>query len=235
MRNPKWSREEIILTLNFYHLHYPTIPDKSSTEIENLSNTLRKLQTKVGDNINEKYRNPNGVYMKLMNFHHCNPNHSGEGLRGGSKLDEEIFLEFQNDIINLSKISNLIINNLDSDETFEIMDIDDGDFEFQEGKLLSRIHRSRERNRKIIKKKKEKVLKETGSLKCEGCGFDFNLTYGKHGQGFIECHHLKPISEINHGEKTTLDDLSLVCSNCHRMIHRRKPWLSIEQLKTLFV
>ena len=91
MRNPKWSREEIILTLNFYHLHYPTIPDKSSTEIEKLSNTLRKLQTKVGDNINEKYRNLNGVYMKLMNFHHFNPNHSGEGLRGGSKLDEEIF------------------------------------------------------------------------------------------------------------------------------------------------
>ena len=116
----------------FYHLHYPTIPDKSSTEIENLSNTLRKLQTKVGDNINEKYRNLNGVYMKLMNFHHFNPNHSGEGLRGGSKLDEEIFLEFQNDIINLSKISNLIINNLDSDETFEIMDIDDEVFEFQE-------------------------------------------------------------------------------------------------------
>jgi 5-methylcytosine-specific restriction enzyme A len=94
LKNPKWSSDEIILTLNFYHRNYPTIPEKSSTEIEDLSNTLRKLQIKLGDNINETYRNPNGVYMKMMNFHHFNPNYPGDGLSGGSKLDEEIFREF---------------------------------------------------------------------------------------------------------------------------------------------
>jgi len=233
LRNPKWSRDEIILTLNFYHQKYPVIPEKSSTEIENLGNTLRKLQIKLGDNINEKYRNPNGVYMKLMNFHHFNPNHPGEGLSGGSKLDEEIFLEFKDDLKNLFRISNSITKTLESDEPLAVPDLDDEGFESQEGKLLTRVHRFRERDRAIIKKKKDKALKETGRLQCEGCGFDFSETYGKHGNGFIECHHLKPVSEIVSGEKTTLNDLSLVCSNCHRMIHHQKPWLSIEQLKSI--
>lgn len=233
MSNPKWSRDEIILTLNFYHQKYPVIPEKSSTEIEDLSDTLRKLQIKLGDNINEKYRNPNAVYMKLMNFHHFNPNHPGEGLSRGSKLDEEIFLEFKDDLKNLFKISNSIIKTLESDESLEVPDLDDEGYESQEGRLLTRIHRSRERDRKIIKKKKEKVFKETGRLQCEGCGFDFSETYGEHGHGFIECHHLKPVSEIVGGEKTTLNDLSLVCSNCHRMIHHQRPWLSLEKLKRI--
>ena len=236
MKNPKWSRDEIILTLNFYHRNYPTIPNRLSTEIKDLSNTLRKLQIKLGDNINETYRNPNGVYMKMMNFHHFNPNYPGDGLSGGSKLDEEIFREFQSDLPNLDKISSSIIKILDSDEPLDVSDVDDDGFVSQEGKLLTRIHRFRERDRKIVKKKKDKVLKETGRLQCEGCGIDYKETYGQHGDGdgFIECHHIKPVSEINEGEKTTLDDLSLICSNCHRMIHRQRPWLSIAQLKSLF-
>ena len=32
-----------------------------------------------------------------------------------------------------------------------------------------------------------------------------------------------------------IDDLSWVCSNCHRMIHRQKPWLSIEELNAIIV
>ena len=63
--------------------------------------------------------------------------------------------------------------------------------------------------------------------------FDFLVTYGKLGDGFIECHHNKPVSKMKLGEKTNIVDLALLCSNCHRMIHRRKPWLSVPQLKDL--
>ena len=58
---------------------------------------------------------------------------------------------------------------------------------------------------------------------CCICGFDFELVYGERGRGFIEIHHTKPLSE-NEGE-IVIDpktDLVPVCSNCHRMIHRRK-------------
>jgi predicted HNH restriction endonuclease len=35
------------------------------------------------------------------------------------------------------------------------------------------------------------------------------------------------------GSKTRAADIALVCSNCHRMLHRRRPWLTMSDLKTL--
>lgn len=62
------------------------------------------------------------------------------------------------------------------------------------------------------------------------CGFDFVAAYGPHGEGYIECHHVIPLHAS--GEvKTRLEDLVLICANCHRMIHRRAPWLTPAQLR----
>ena len=105
MKNPKWTREEIILTLAFYHKHYPSIPEKNSSEIMELSSLLRQLSDNQNKTINKNYRNGNGVYMKLMNFHHLNPNHFGKGLHAASKLDAEIFKEFEN---KLEKLKNYL-------------------------------------------------------------------------------------------------------------------------------
>jgi predicted HNH restriction endonuclease len=70
---------------------------------------------------------------------------------------------------------------------------------------------------------------------CAACGFNFGLSYGEHGLGFIEVHHLKPVSTLT--EETRVDpenDMSVLCSNCHRMIHRRKSKpLSLNELRTL--
>ena len=71
--------------------------------------------------------------------------------------------------------------------------------------------------------------------KCTVCGFDFEETYGELGRGFIECHHLNPLSERRGTEAdnqlTTLDQVVVLCSNCHRMVHRKRPALSVEALK----
>jgi 5-methylcytosine-specific restriction protein A len=69
---------------------------------------------------------------------------------------------------------------------------------------------------------------------CVVCEFDFEERYGELGSGFIHVHHLKPLGEI--GEQYALDeieDLRPVCPNCHAMLHRRKPALSIEELKAI--
>jgi predicted HNH restriction endonuclease len=34
-------------------------------------------------------------------------------------------------------------------------------------------------------------------------------------------------------EATKVEDIALVCSNCHRMLHRKRHWLSINELKQL--
>ena len=62
------------------------------------------------------------------------------------------------------------------------------------------------------------------------CGFDFASTYGVLGERFIEVHHIVPLAQAG-ASKTKLTDLVLVCSNCHRMLHRTKPWISASQLR----
>lgn len=112
-----------------------------------------------------------------------------------------------------------------------IDDVLDDDFEVAEGRLLYRIHLVRERNVTIVKKVKENALHSGLGLKCSICDFDFLKTYGDLGKGYIECHHTKPLFEYKNSKKTKLEDLCLVCSNCHRMLHRGKQWVSVDELR----
>ena len=70
---------------------------------------------------------------------------------------------------------------------------------------------------------------------CQGCGFDFEKTYGEIGKGYIEVHHVKPLSEGDGAVKLNPEtDLICVCPNCHRMIHKRKDSiLSLKELQNL--
>ena len=61
-----------------------------------------------------------------------------------------------------------------------------------EGRLLLRIHRSRERSPQLVKAKKDEAKEKYGKLSCEVCDFTFTAQYGEHGSGFIECHHREP-------------------------------------------
>jgi 5-methylcytosine-specific restriction enzyme A len=103
------------------------------------------------------------------------------------------------------------------------------DFQSKEGKELFRQHRVRERDSSLTFEKKLDALKN-GNLKCEVCSFSFQDAFD---QDYIECHHKIPIYK---GERVTrLEDLALVCSNCHRMLHRKinGDFLTIEQLSKL--
>lgn len=71
-------------------------------------------------------------------------------------------------------------------------------------------------------KNRHLAIKIHGTV-CKICGFDFEKTYGERGKGFIEVHHIKPLYENQ--EEIVInpkEDLICVCSNCHRMFHRRK-------------
>jgi hypothetical protein len=73
---------------------------------------------------------------------------------------------------------------------------------------------------------------------CEVCAFNFHEHYGEHGKEYAECHHKNPLSERpeetwTHEVTTSLADVAVVCANCHRMLHRQRPALSIEALIVL--
>lgn len=92
-----------------------------------------------------------------------------------------------------------------------------------EGCLQLKFHYRRERSRKLISLKKEQYKQSHGVLRCEICGLSFVEIYPESlGEDFIEVHHKTPLSQLESTVKTTLDDLILVCANCHRMIHRTK-------------
>jgi predicted HNH restriction endonuclease len=110
---------------------------------------------------------------------------------------------------------------------------DGGDTEFPEGKQYELKHKARERNPKLVIKAKALFKSKHGRLFCEACKFDFKAKYGNIGDGFIEVHHTIPVSEPKSGQKTSIADLALVCSNCHRILHRRRPWLTISALRKL--
>ena len=117
---------------------------------------------------------------------------------------------------------NYLFNSLTSQKKFS-----------EEGSLKLHNHFSRERDWKIISAKKQQAIQENGSLECEACKFNFQKKYGERGHNYAEVHHIKPISKYEDSDITALDDLAILCSNCHRMIHRHNPWLTLEELKTI--
>lgn len=118
------------------------------------------------------------------------------------------------------------IDNYDANET-----VPDIDFSALEGNPRLLAHIKRERNQKLVKLKKKQVLEQTGSLACEVCAFDFKLVYGELGAEFCEVHHLKKLADAEKQVETLLSDLAVICSNCHRIIHRTNPMKTIPQIK----
>lgn len=80
---------------------------------------------------------------------------------------------------------------------------------------------------------RKKCIENHGVI-CSVCNFDFAKVYGSLGEGYIHVHHLKPLSEIKKEYKVNpIEDLRPVCPNCHAMLHKRKPTLSISELKKI--
>ncbi|WP_257209462.1 HNH endonuclease [Bacillus toyonensis] len=114
------------------------------------------------------------------------------------------------------------------------LDLIDDEEAFSESRQILRSHLSYERNSKLIKLAKERFKQQhDGQIFCEICGFDFYKTYGELGQDFIEGHHTVPVSELKEGATTKIEAIVMVCSNCHRMLHKKRPWLSKEGLQIL--
>jgi hypothetical protein len=101
---------------------------------------------------------------------------------------------------------------------------DESSYEAVEGLRRLRQHYARERSRPLIERKRQDFARRhDGRVFCEVCRFDFSVRYPESlGTGFIEVHHLAPLSTREEPRRTGLDDLLLVCANCHRMIHRTR-------------
>ena len=198
IRNPKWYRDEIILALDLYFDKDLGPIESSNPKIIELSELLNKLPLFEYKPDKQKFRNSNGVKLKLANFKAIDPEYKGKGMASYSKLDKEVFKEYYNDKMLLNRLANEIKKVVNSDDLVKYIEqIEEDELtetdSVREGQVLYKVHKVRERDRGVVESKKKKVLSKQGELKCEACWFDFEKKYGELGKGYIECHHCNTI------------------------------------------
>ncbi|MCB1218089.1 HNH endonuclease [bacterium] len=220
MRKVDWTRPELILALDLYYKTDHIL--LSDQRVHDLSQHLINLNIYPIDIRPDNFRNPSGVYNKLLNYASLDPNHPINSRDNGGRLTEAIFMEFENDTARLFKCASLIYDSPVFDYDDVEKNIDATIASAIEGGRQQVTHSRIERNAKLSLNKKKDTLKRTNALACEVCGFDFENYYGTIGKHFAECHHIVPLGELSQERETTLNDLAIVCANCHRMLHRRK-------------
>jgi 5-methylcytosine-specific restriction protein A len=231
-RNPPWQRDELILALDLYFRHRPDTISKNHPEVAALSELLNKLPIHPDRPDAAKFRNINGTYMKLCNFLALDSDYKGKGLEAGGRLEREIWSEFVSDRERLARIAETIRKFYLSVDPSGVTELAEEEA-FPEGRVLYRLHRLRERNPELVRLAKEKAMDEQGRLFCAACAFDFLSVYGEIGRGVIDCHHLLALADLLNERATRLSDVALVCPNCHRIIHRKRPWLTLGKLTEL--
>jgi 5-methylcytosine-specific restriction protein A len=212
MRNPPWTRDELILALDLYFQAHCQWLSPQNLEVIKLSAILNNLPIYSSEDRAGNFRNANGVSMKLGNFLNLDPQYAGKGLNAGSRLDQKIWDEFSTHPNYLHLVAKAIKDGaieLLASEHKTYIDASVDDYVFSEGQILTRVHLTRERNNKAIELKKQHTLEMTGRLCCEVCGFDFLEVYGELGRGFVECHHRLPLAQLNERHQTRMSNLAV--------------------------
>lgn len=104
-RNPAWHRDELILALDLYFRQNPARSNQNHPDVRALSKVLNALPIHTDRPDVARFRNSNGVYMKLCNFLRFDPTYKGTGLRAGGILEEQIWKEFGHDRARLTEDS----------------------------------------------------------------------------------------------------------------------------------
>lgn len=156
----------------------------------------------------------------------------------GMKIDEAIDIMIKQNSEHFKKVIESLQRYQSSISILDEIEQDEDDFRSEseiaesrkEGK--ARYHYSKKYERD--ERNRADAIAYHGT-RCKICEFDFEEVYGERGVGYIEIHHIVPLCDI--GEEQEINpktDLVPVCSNCHRMIHRRKDnILSIEDMRVL--
>lgn len=91
-----------------------------------------------------------------------------------------------------------------------------------------RLHKKIERNPTLTRE-----VKRLQGYSCRVCGMVFEKKYREIGRGYIEAHHIRPLSSIK-GKRVAYDplkDFTVLCANCHRMVHKSGVLDDIEKFK----
>ena len=230
-KNPAWTEEEMILALDVYFKLSPNQLHKQTRRVLDLSVLLNHLDVHGVASTSKNFRNPTGVAMILQNIAGIDPSVNRKGLSNASKLARTMFQKYHMQQETLHKIA------------WEIKDsirdpmIRYGLYRYGEdhgGELSNFVHQEYERLSNMLEVKKE-IAESRNEVLCEICALDFCRTYGDRAEAAMSCHHDQEILRLDQVSETSVADWSLVCHNCHSVMHEYPIWLTVQQMKELVV
>lgn len=228
--NPAWSRDEIILALELYNKFDSLIPSNNDEQVRALSQYLRSLPYHGNKPRNETFRNPDGVVFKLNNIRAVA---TGKGLKNVSAMDRAVWKDLGGNPRKVKTLAKQIRESVTITESTPENDDDDADEVFKEGQFTTRMHKTRERSRRI-RKRLLKSKRKSGPLSCDLCGAQSPTADTRYEDAMFEGHHIVPIAQ-SFTRETRLKDMALLCANCHRLIHRviskEKKWLGVAEVR----
>lgn len=240
LRNPDWDVDELVLALDVYMSAKPRDLQKNSREVAELSTVLRRRLSALGVRGEPTLRNVAGVYMKLQNLKAHDPSYVSRGRKGlsaGNRLERAVWERYEGRASELHQRAEQLRSFIASDVNILPLEDDapsDDALLSQEGRVLVRVHKRYERSASNRSRKVAQFRRANGGrVFCECCGFDFERVYGPRGTGFIEVHHAVPVSRLTPDKRLSLEDLRLLCANCHRMVHVCQPWLTVDEVRAL--
>ncbi|RFU40626.1 HNH endonuclease [Actinomadura logoneensis] len=227
-RTPPWDHDELVLLCAVLAGNgwQPMAPD--AERVQELSEFLRRLPLHRHGHRGPDFRTPDEVARKMAEL-------AESHLPENSDRDEQILRAFRESPTRMNSAAEALRKGVESGPLMDLAwsdEVIDAEVSAPEGRMLFRWHLVRERDPALRKKRIDQARARHGALACEVCGFDYERTYGPRGADYIECHHVVPLHVS--GETTTrLNDLALLCANCHRMIHRSSPWPTPAELREL--
>ncbi|MFE4262287.1 HNH endonuclease [Streptomyces sp. NPDC056883] len=239
MRSPAWTWDELLLACALVVKNGWRELRVGNPAVTELSDLLRSLPLPERSGLAQRlpeYRSVGSVSRKTTDLASNHPGYSGKPTKGGS-LDKLIIGAFLTREASMLQAAQAIEDGMGSGRLALIPEqpdeADEGGATASEGRLLARWAISRERNPALRKRKISQVLKLGLPLECTVCTFNFSSAYGALGDGYIEVHHTLPL-HISGPRETKLNDLALLCANCHRMCHRNHrgaTWRTPDELK----
>jgi hypothetical protein len=102
----------------------------------------------------------------------------------------------------------------------------------RERRFLEGERRAAQMGRSVRSASLRSAAKRRWGTRCYCCGFSFEEFYGAVGEGVASVHHLEPLGNSDgKARETSVEDVRIVCANCHYILHRENPPLGIDELK----
>lgn len=224
--NPDWTRDETLLALDLYFELGGQIPSGKDARVRALSALLQRMPYHAEAAKVPSFRNPDGVAFKLQNLRQVA---TGKGLGNTSKNDRAIWEEFGSRPKETGLLAQAIRSGIELLEA-TALSVDD-DEEFSEGRVLTELHKRRERS-KVLRKRL--LAKRSHDLSCDICGLNRPDMDTSLQEALFEAHHVLPLASAEE-RVTKLADLALLCACCHRVVHKliamRGRWVNLPEAK----